>query len=155
MQITINIEGYEADKIAGKVIDQLAGNLESEVREAITEQTTAIVARVAGQQADAIVAAAIDEALREGWQRTNLWGEPVGGKITLKERIVAALHSADNYNSGRDFITKFAKDATEKTLREEFKSEIEDARKAFRAAVDEMLNAKLRESLRATLGLGS
>ncbi len=123
------------------------------VRELLTKRIEAAVsARVEAftfDQVDVEVRKVIDE----GWKRTDEYGTPVGEKLTLKDRVSQILNSRkDNYKR-ETRVEELAREAIETALKKVFDAEIEKARISFRAQIDGVLQAKLRESLAGALGL--
>jgi len=99
------------------------------------------------------VEAEVRQVIEEGWQKTDDYGTPKGETLTLKHRVSEILNARTDSYQRETRIEKMAREAIEKALDKVFKDEIEKARVAFRAQIDGVLQAKLRESLATSLGL--
>lgn len=100
------------------------------------------------------IATAVDDVLREGWQRTDEYGMPNGQKLDLKARIGSFLNERDRYRSpNAPRIDEMVKSAVEKTLSFEFKKEIDAAVKSLRAQLDAAINGKFTEAIKAAMGI--
>jgi hypothetical protein len=160
---TITITGlsveHVADQVAFRIMHDRDGDetrfserIEAIVEERVREWVNGQIERLASIEIERAVAA----VLEEGWQQTNQYGEATGKRMTLKERIAAMLQepTGDAYSGGRKpRIDHVAHQLLNKALHESFGKEIEAGRGRLRAAIDDVIKAKLTETLKSALGL--
>lgn len=150
----MKIEIENLDEFRKSLIEQAAYLIfERSGLEAIEERVREIAEERVKDKLDEIAESAlaplVAEVIATGWPRTNSYGEPVGNRIGVRERIGELLGVGRRDGRSGDWLDQRLHEA----LNGEFKKEIEAARAKFRAALDEALTAKLRDTLREALGL--
>jgi hypothetical protein len=144
-QITLTIS--KADLVAA-FVSRLAYNrddsddLNHRFHQQIKEMTTARLAELV-------------EALEKGWTDYNSWGAAKETK-TLPERVSTMLREklSPGYGKPEDSrLGHIVRDILEDYLRKDLLTDLKEAREAFRAKVNTVLNAKLTEVLAQHLGL--
>lgn len=158
---TITITGLTADQVAGQVAREVMygqdgyatpfkERIEAIVEERVRTWVDAEIEKLGGGAIEKAVAA----VLAEGWQETNRYGEATGKRMTLKERIASMIvEPIGDYNGKGPRMQKIAEDVLTKAIHSEFGKEIETGRARLRAAVDDVIKAKLTETLKSALGL--
>jgi ribulose bisphosphate carboxylase small subunit len=138
------------DAILSNVAVQVEKLFHAKVEDSIESAVAALVEQISREHIETAVRASI----AEGWTITNEYGE-ARGKATLKDRISKILEHRDQYSSRGKWAENIVREETEKALKGELKAELDAARAQFRAEVDRVLQAKLAEALRLSLGLGA
>jgi len=151
--ITLTVDGYEAQQIQERVAELLAAQAAEKLDEMIASIARETIESKMAAYADKEARAAVEEVLAEGWSETNTYGERVGQKLTLKDRVSKHLFSARSNYDRKTRIDEFFDDTIAKAMREELGAVIKDATTKFRAQVDGVMTAKLAETLRKSLGL--
>lgn len=149
---------YDEDRIVEVILDRLGERLESRIQDKVNDLVRTRFQAIADEIAEYRIGEEVERYITEGWARVSRWGDRTGEVQTLKTMIPKMLEE----QVGGDYHHRERKrrvDAiAEKILTEAFsgalKEELARAQKAFRAQVDELLKAKLTESLRKALGLG-
>lgn len=130
--------------------------LEVRLMKAIDSKAEAIVRDAFDVTIRQRITAAVDEVLATGWVVTDNYGNRKGDNVDLKGRISELLmkQESDGYNSPKRTVAEqIAKKIIEEAFHGSFKAEIERARVALRDQVDTLVQAKLTETLKASLGL--
>lgn len=141
-------EEHIVEAVVERIVESLDERINTAIRGALKGHVDAKLSALVEEHLRPAVAAVI----AEGWQMTNHYGESTGPKVDLKARVSSMLNATDGYNR-QSFIQKTAQEILDKGLREELGKQIEDAKKAFRAQVDGVLQAKFKEALAGALGL--
>jgi polyribonucleotide nucleotidyltransferase len=94
---------------------------------------------------------AAEEVLSKGWQVADDYGRN-SRTVTVKDRVMEMLAEKPRYDSKTPLQRAFD-DALSGEVNKMVREEIEKARVAFRAQVDSILQTKLAETLRNSLGL--
>jgi phage baseplate assembly protein W len=164
-----------ADAIASRVLSHRASeyldetdtpsrytrrDLGETLRQLIDDKVEELVGRLVTEQFDAAIrdriAAKVDEVVMSGWQQTDGYGNATGGRIDLRTRISDILTKpteGHGYGNRVTAVAVIAKDVVDKAFQGEFGKEIAAAREKFRADVDDVVKAKLVESIKGALGL--
>ena len=139
-----------AEIVAEKLLHEkgLSETVDRKVDEAIDKAVGTRLEKIT----DEILRKVVAEIVDEGFQPTDNYGSPIGQKVSLKVRVGQILHEKDRYNN-ESRVEKIQKETIEAALRKALGEEIERVRKAFREQVDALLQTKLVESLRTSLGL--
>ncbi len=144
-------EAFEK-KLEASLDEQLAGLLDAAGRKICDEKIR--------ERVDAIVA--------KGWAQTDSWGNPTGAPKTFEARVHEWLFAkSGSYSSSKTRIEEIFDEALRDAMlgRPDHRGTrpegggilgaiVLDAAKTFRAQVDNLMSAKLQESLRSALGLG-
>ena len=153
----IEVEGIDEERVVRQVAtmlyeqlhETLEGTAEAAVQSAIRAGVDGALSRIVEEK----LRPAVEAALAEGWQRTDKWGDLAGGRADLKTRIGELLEMRDDYHRVRR-IDAIAKETIEEALKKDFGETIDKAKAAFKAQVDGVIQAKLREALSTALGIG-
>lgn len=150
MEITIQVSEAElirqiADGVRADAKERIEEAVEGVIRSALDERLAALT--------DEVVRPAVAAALGEGWQKTNDYGDPVGPRVGLKERISEQLLKTDSWGNREPWITKFVREAIEHELRGELGRELTKAKETIRGTVTGIVQQKLNETLAEALGL--
>lgn len=124
--------------------------IEHAVTDAVGEAVEKLVEKIGRER----VGKEIDRVLAEGWVITNEYGE-ARGSATLKDRISQMLNATDRYSSNGTWLNQRVKEQVNEALHKDLKADIEGARNKFKAEVDAVLTATIREALAKNLGLKS
>lgn len=125
------------------------GAVDSAVNDAVSEAVQAQVDKIGRDR----ISKAIEQVLSDGWQKTNDYGENTGAKIGLKERIGKILTDRDRYSGNGVYIDELIKRQVQEALNKDLKADIQAARDRFKAEVDAVLTATIRDALAKNLGL--
>lgn len=148
--ITFNLSHVVSEEFIRQAIDsQVEKAVEHAVSDAVSEAVTALVDKI-GQ---ARIAKEIERVMAEGWPMTNEYGEARGSSVTIKDRISKLLNSQDRYSGRGTYIEETVKRQVDETLNKTLKADIDAARNKFKAEVDAVLTATIREALAKNLGL--
>lgn len=139
------------DYVRSAIERQVKASVEKAVEDAVGEAVSALVDRI-GQER---VGKEIARVMAEGWPVTNEYGESRGSSVTVKDRISKILNATDRYSNRGTYIDETIKRQVEETLNKTLKADIEAARNKFKAEVDAVLTATIREALAKNLGLKS
>jgi hypothetical protein len=140
-----------ADYVRSAIDSQVAKAIDSAVEDAVGEAVSALVEKIGRER----IGKEIERVMAEGWSKTNQYGESTGVKLSIRDRIAMILNSRDSY-SGRDsYIDETVKRQVHETLNKDLKTDIQAARNKFKAEVDAVLTATIREALAKNLGLKS
>lgn len=149
----IKLEGFREDQ----VVKAIAGMVEEQVHERVNE---AVRGAIKGALEDAIgelvleqLRPAVAALIAEGWQKTNDYGDPVGPRVGLKERVNEQLQKCDSYGSREPWVNKYVREAIEAELRGDLGKELTKAKEAIRGTVTGIVQQKLNETLAEALGL--
>jgi hypothetical protein len=146
-----------SDYVEQRVIETIAEAVQTHIQDRIDEAVRGAIKGAIDAEVKRVVAATVrpevETVLAEGWQPTDQWGESRGEKVTLRQRVNQILSQPEGSYDRTPWIQKVSKEILDGALRAELGKEIEAARKQFRAEVDAVLQAKIRESLASTLGL--
>lgn len=152
MELTITVTGYEAERMADAVVARLNEELEGLVRrrfdERVEKQIDDLVAAVGADR----IEAAVETALAEGWTRTNTYGENVGKRIGLKERIAEILTNKTGYE-GKTYVDLVVAKTVAEVLRGELSKEIDAARDNLRKALNDAVKEKLATAVKGAFGI--
>jgi len=152
MDLTITVTGWEANQMAEQVAGKLYEELERLVRrrfdEQVDKQIDDLVAVVGADR----IEAAVEKALAEGWPRTNTYGENVGERIGLKERIAEILFKPTGYDR-KTYVDEVCAKTVEAVMRGELGKEIEAARDSLRKALNDAVKEKLATAVKGAFGI--
>lgn len=147
--ITFNLSHAVAEDHIRMAIDrEVEKAIETAVADAVGDAVTKLVDRI-GQER---VGKEIERVMVEGWARTNGYGERTG-TATIKDRISEILNQQDCYSGNGRYIDETVKRQVNETLTKTLKADIDAARNKFKAEVDAVLTATIREALAKNLGL--
>lgn len=147
--ITFNLAHTVAeDYIRQAITTEVEKAVERAVSDAVGGAVTALVEKI-GQ---ARIGKEIERVMAEGWPRTNSYGERTG-TATIKDRISEILNQQDRYSGNGRYIDETVKRQVQETLNKTLKADIDAARNKFKAEVDAVLTATIREALAKNLGL--
>lgn len=102
------------------------------------------------------IAAAVDEVLRVGWQKTNSYGEAAGERLDLKARISEVLTQArgNGYGDRNPSVLDAAvKSAIDGFLSKEFQPVIDAAKANLKTCLDAKVMKTVSETIANAVGL--
>ena len=150
--VTFNLSQVVVEDYIRAAIDrQVEAAIERAVDDAVTDAVTKLVEGVGRER----IGKEIERVMAEGWPMTNEYGEAKGTSVTVKDRISKILNERDRYNSNGTFIDQTVKRQVDETLNKTLKADIQAAKDKFKAEVDAVLTATIREALAKNLGLKS
>lgn len=134
MKITVEAENWEEHRIAEFIANKVQAHVDEHMDGAIHNAAQRAVDKAVERFGEEVIRAAVVEAIAEGWQKTNTYGEPIRGeKVSLKERIAKLIEEpVGDYNRRQSRIEKLVGETVEATLRDEMKKELSEVRTAFR-----------------------
>ena len=139
-----------ASTLAAKVQKLVVDRVKVAVDAAIKAEVNDAIKRVT----EAHITEAVSAVLAEGWQKTDEYGTPKGPRMGLKDRIVEFMTAKDGYYSDQKRrIDKLVEDSVKAAFDAEFKKEIEAAKTKFRELLDNSIQTKFAEAVKAGLGL--
>jgi hypothetical protein len=156
---SVRIEGLSADAvkvIVRETIESFYG-LRETAQEAVTKQVRETVEEMTIGMAQEQIAALVTKVLDEGFEEHDRYGNKQGKRITAQALIIEQLTAkvgGDSY--GRDTQTwaqKAAGTVLGHTFEKHFQADLDRAKVAFKAQIDELLKGKLVASLKDALGL--
>ena len=151
----ISVEGDP--EVTRAIIEAVAAryrqHADTRITKAIDEKIASSVEESVAQICREVIKPEIVRTVEEGWQRTNSYGENVGGKIGIKDRIGDMLNAKDGYNRDRTWIQKIAEETISKHLKDDFQKEINEAATALRKKLEGLVNDKFVTALKSSLGL--
>lgn len=148
------IAGLNKARIEELVADHIAKQADRERGEAIAQ----VVAQKTQEAIDSttadLVRVAVEEAIREGWfGPSDSWNRNPEKK-TLRDRVDALLNSKkDNYND-KSLLRVITEEQTAKAIAAQIEPQAKRAAEEFKAQIDNVLKAKIAETMRQALGLG-
>lgn len=148
--VTFNLSDVVMEDYIQTAVDR---SVSAAIEHAVNEAVEKAVSDLVNEIGKARVAKEVDRVLGEGWPRTNDYGEAKGPNVTLKERISKILEATDRYSSRGSWIDERVKEHVNETLNKTLKPEIDAAKNKFKAEVDAVLTATIREALAKNLGL--
>lgn len=150
MEVTVQVSEVE-------LIREIAGDVKREIQDRLDDAVRGAIKGALDEQLLALtiekLRPLIDEIVAEGWQKTNDYGDPVGPRVGLKERISEQLQKTDSWGSREPWVTKFVREAIEKELHGELGQELKKAKETIRSTVTGLVQQKLNETLAEALGL--
>lgn len=153
--IVLTIDGYDAGRIEGAVVERLAAMYAKDLAQRGAVKVDKILSGALEIFIATKLGAAAESVLDEGWHRTDEYGVRTGNKITLKDRIGEMLSKKNsNYSNSQSWIDRVVDEKVSALLTHTFKRELDEATSRFRKQVDELLAGKIAEGLRSALGLG-
>lgn len=121
-----------ADRIAGQL---LADDSYKSLRQRVVEERADEITKQARKHVEEILA----EAIATPVQRTNGYGSPVGGPVTVTELIVAeareVLSKRSDYGRGQTYVDKVVAEMVDKAMKKELAETIADEKAKVVAAV--------------------
>lgn len=118
----------------------------------IKETVDQMVSDAIDQQIRDTIAASVAKIVEEGWQTTDEYGR-VTGTRTLKSIVLDSLTRKGGDYNRQTIADKVAEETIRKALHESFGAEIKRAQETFRKEIDNVVAAKLTESIKTALGL--
>lgn len=150
-------EWHEDDPETGPHAYPRASKLGEQMKRYLDDKIAGLADVIVREQFDVAIKdrinAAVDEALAEGWQKTDSYGCAVGPKIDLKGRISEALTKPDGGYGRPTLVDMKIKESVTKALDQSFAAEIEAAKKRVRAEIEGVLSGKVTEALKGALGI--
>jgi uncharacterized protein (DUF2267 family) len=152
---TVAITGLTAESVQ-IIIEQAIQNnysLRKKADAAVTEAVETVVREAIESKMDALM----DEQLRpevarilaEGWSKTNSYGEPVGQRLTLRDRIATYLNG-DGYRKPLDEIFR---SELERQLKTEAGKAFTEALNGLRGRVDSEFGARIQAAIKTAFGM--
>jgi aminopeptidase N len=155
----IEIKGLTAASVEGVILGALRGNwrLDERINEAIDNAVEKVIARLATETVQAKLSAIADAALAAGIVEYDTYSGKPTKRTSLAEYIQAQLKmkSNDSYSSdrGKTVLDKAVAAAITQVFDKDLKAEREAVAARFRQEADDLLKAKLVQSLRDAIGL--
>jgi len=147
--ITFNLShAVTEDYVRAAIQGSVEKAVEHAVADSVEKAVTALVDRIGRER----VNKEVERVMAEGWTTTNEYGE-ARGTATVKDRISKILNAKDSYSNRGSYIDETVKRQVEETLNKTLKADIDAARNKFKAEVDAVLTATIREALAKNLGL--
>lgn len=149
--VTVDVDTDEIKRLvemrlADKVSEQFDRVFDDIIRRKVTELVDDITRRQ--------IEKAVTDALDEGWQSTNSYGEAIGPRVGLKGRIADMLSkTTGDYNNRMTQADKITKDVIDSAFRSEFGKEIKAAQENFKKAVDAEIAGRFTSTIKSALGL--
>ncbi len=150
--LVVSVTGYDADRMERMLASFLQQQVSEETQKRIRDTVAKQVDHCVGEITTNLLRAEVEAIVAEGWRETDTYGDATGRTITLRQRVAKTLDGRDQYSRERH-LDKLFTETLNAALRKELAEELQAARTAFRAKVDAVLNAKLHEALRDSLGL--
>lgn len=155
--IHITVTGLDSQQVQDWILERLSEQLEESVKAklekmaetAVELRTCELVDKLAHER----IQKDIDAVLAEGWQKTDSWGNPMGKVTTLRERVRGFLDAKEDDYHRTTRVEKWLAESVKGALADALKVELEDAKKRLRESFDEVIKAKLHETLRTALGV--
>lgn len=161
MKITIDVDIDDASdaesRVFGIVADRLTAMIHESVGHKLKEQAKQEIDKAALVLIYERINTELDRVIAEGWTPTTHYGEKKGVPVTLKERISSALtektrENGSGYGSPEyTVIERAMKGAISEAMQKEFAEVIAEAKKRFKASLDDEMGKRLAEAVKATL----
>jgi flagellar biosynthesis/type III secretory pathway protein FliH len=155
----IRIEGLSREDVHATISGVLRGlyALDEKIDEAITAAVAKKVSEVAEDVIEQRVTAAIDDALACGFPEFDRYSGKIKRRTSLRELIDELLTLKVSEYGSRDLKNTLIVQAVERAVRavidKELEAEVAKARAAVKSQVDDVIKAKLGETLKSALGL--
>jgi hypothetical protein len=149
----VTVEVY-TDAIKAHVEERIANQIEALFERTLSDTVAHRVTELVDNLTRKQIEKAVTDALEEGWQTTNSYGEPIGPRIGLKGRIADMLSKqVGDYNNRQTRGEQLTKEVIDAALRDQFGKELQAARERFKKQLDEVVAAKFTETIKSALGL--
>lgn len=155
----VAIEGVSGEAIVGMIVERIVNTYDfmTPVNRTLEELTRNKLTSMVNAEIERQIRESVEQKIAEGWADHSLYGTTSKVK-TLAERVGEFLTSRAPESYGRQgadrtVLTKLVHEAVEASVTKAMKDELEVIRKRFAEQVDAVLNAKLAETLRKSLGL--
>lgn len=154
---TLKVEGYSEVALIEAVVSRLEESIVEKAREMaiarIDERIDEMIEELGAELGKKAVAEQLKKSLEEGWQRTNTYGESVGARISLKDRVSELLVQPTSYGSSRKWLDEQVTEQVQKVLREHFDAELKAAKAKFAKMVDDAVMGSWLKSVKEALGV--
>lgn len=136
------------------IVEEYGEKWASEIKAALEKKTVETVEKRVRELTDKRLKAAVDEILDKGVQSFDQWGGARDKPVSLPVYVRKLLdRKSSDWGGAPTVLEKMFEDAAKAAIDKEFAAELAKIRAAFKAQIDGLLQAKLRESLAAALGL--
>lgn len=153
-EIKLTVEGYEASRIEDSVVEKIASRIDDDIREELKSQIADLIKQRMGAIVVETVNTTVAAIFEEGWETTNNYGEKIGPKKTVKDRLSEILFAKpDSYSNSKRLLDQAMHDALQKALQADFAQVLADAKAKFKAMVDDEMTGRLQKTLKEALGL--
>lgn len=136
------------DRISRMVAESIREDLDSKLQKMVEKEIGKAIHAVTEKK----LGAALDKIIADGWDQTSCLGERTGKKITIGGLVLEKIQGKDGYDKStlvdRIVATKF-----DSALKTELQPIVEEAKKKFRASIDNIMQTKLQAVLKESLGL--
>jgi Arc/MetJ-type ribon-helix-helix transcriptional regulator len=173
VNITINVDEVTLDTIVGEVLgfdedgDPVTKD-ERTIADTVAEKITAALVKddrwdsmrkkvleIRSEVIREALKPVVEQALTETFQRTNNYGEPIGGVISMRQVITDELKQfmtqpADTYNRDKGTVLQvFVRKAVAEVLTTEVQEAVRQAREQFAGEIGKQVTAAVQAGLRA------
>lgn len=173
MNITVNVDEVTLSTAVAEIIrydseDEEYREGQRTVADIVAEQITARlikdehwrslkdhVLRIREQVIREALTPVVEKALTESFQKTNSYGEPVGGQITMRQVIAEEAKKimtgpADTYNRDKGTLLQvMVRKEVEAALRNEIRNAVKQAREQVAADIGQMVANSVQAGLKA------
>lgn len=153
--LVIAVTGYDATRAMEFVAAQVLHQAQVVIRDTVDNAVMTAVQQVTPEVIKERIGAEVDKCLADGWQPTNQWGESVGARVTLRQRIEQELSKKvrQGYNEPElTTVEVLVKAVIEGTLRKEFDAFYQEAKEKFTKALDDKFTSSLNAALKHAFG---
>jgi len=161
-EVTVVIEDHEIDDFEQRVINKVADMLVKPIQENLFTLVSQEVMRLINESVGNILAGVIENPI----QKTNQWGEPISGTMTLREVILKQgidwfSQPVDGYNGklvdrcsqGIQRAQYLAKKAIEEGIGKDMEAQIKQAVVDVKAQYTGKINDVVTRSIKEVIGL--
>lgn len=140
------------------IVDAVSNNFVNLAKKEIREQISATIRATVKESTESIcremLQPLVAEAIEEGWVRTDNYGNAIGGKVDIKQRIGDMLNAnAGGYSGSKRWIDAVISQTVEAHLAGEFRKELKEATAKLRKQFDDTVAAEFVKTIRSGLGL--
>lgn len=174
MNITVNVDEVTLATAVAKITrwseedEELVGDGERTIGDIVAEQITAAlikddrwdsmrkkVLEIRSEVIREALLPVVEKALGETFQKTNSYGEPIGGAISMRQVIAEEAKQfmtqpADTYNREKGTVLQvFVRKAVAEALTTEVQEAVKQAREQFAGEIGKQVTAAVQAGLRA------
>jgi len=152
--MNITCTEIDSEKLSAAVIERLSRNFASVIEEKFEEYLAQRIREECESAAESLVIEKleplVDAVLRDGFPRTDRYGDRQGTNVTLPEYIRGKLTTVQH---SRSWLDEKIKTELDKVWKEDLSKEVKAAKAAFRQSVDDRLGAELAKAAREAAGI--
>jgi macrodomain Ter protein organizer (MatP/YcbG family) len=154
---TLQLTGYNEERVVAILDRLITERAERWAKYSVSEELKKRIEKEVNKAVDEAIKSRVKEdinaVLDEGWQLTNQYGEPVGERQSLRDRVRRIFEAKESSYDRQNKVEKWIQEAVNYKLGTVLNEEITAARKRLAEAFDEVIRAKFGEELRKLLGL--